>query len=161
MKTTNMKDNQRLRKLFEDHFEGEPWIDVQIWNAIKDLPYADAAKNVYGLNSIWQMVQHMASWRQTLLRRLTGEHIPSPANNYFEPIPVINEQAWQNTLQQLRHSQEALLNYLESGIQMDEVQPGSSYSRYELLQGLLQHDAYHLGQIVLVRKLISIGFTPQ
>ncbi len=30
--------------------------------------------------------------------------------------------------------------------------PESDYSNYDIIHGLLQHDAYHLGQLVLLSK---------
>ncbi|RYY68008.1 MAG: DinB family protein [Chitinophagaceae bacterium] len=149
-----MNENNRLKKLLADHFDGEPWIEVQILASLQGLTARDAAKNIQGLNSIWQIVHHMRCWRETLLRRLQGEQIPSPDNNYFEAIPVVSEKHWMEALEKLTRSQQALLHYLSTDIDMDEKPPGSVYSRYELLQGVLQHDAYHLGQVILIRKLL-------
>lgn len=152
-----MKENQRLKKLLKDHFNGDPWIDVQILNFLKGLVAKDAARNINGLNSIWQIVHHMTCWRETLLQRVQGKKIPSPADNYFVPLKDTRSKAWAEAVKRLKASQKALLDYLGTGNtdDPDERPAGSSYTRYELLQGVLQHDAYHLGQIVLIRKLLK------
>lgn len=152
-----MKENKRLSKLLKDHFNGDPWIDVQLLDSLKGLTAKEAARNINGLNSVWEIVQHMTCWRETLLQRIEGRHVPAPAHNYFFPLKDTSAAAWTAAIKQLKASQEALLDYLSNDniAVIDEAPPGSNYSRYELLQGVLQHDAYHLGQIVLIRKMLK------
>lgn len=151
-----MKENQRLKKLFKDHFDGAPWIDVQIRTSLEGMDPKDAARHIHGLNSVWQIVHHMTSWRETILQRIQGKHIPSPANNYFIEVKDTSSKAWSNTLKKLLLSQGKLMDHLSEEIKGADEKPGNgSYTHYELLQGLLQHDAYHLGQIVLIRKMLE------
>jgi uncharacterized damage-inducible protein DinB len=153
-----MKENERLQQLFRDHFNGEPWIDVQIMGSLKDLKATDAAKNMYDLNSIWQIVHHMTCWRETLLERARGISIASPADNYFIPVAGFSGKAWMKALARLKASQKNILSYLQKEFKDADEKPGNNqYSRYELMQGLLQHDAYHLGQIILIKKLVFAG----
>ena len=44
-----------------------------------------------------------------------------------------------------------LENFNES--QFDKIYPSNKMTYYEHIHGILQHDAYHLGQIVLLSKL--------
>ena len=37
---------------------------------------------------------------------------------------------------------------------MEKVYPNNGMSYYEHIQGIIQHDAYHLGQIVLLAKTV-------
>ena len=151
-----MKENQRLLKLLKDHFNGDPWIDVQLLGSLKGLAAKDAAKNIHGLNSVWQIVHHMTCWRETILERVQGNNIPAPANNYFLPLKDTSSKAWAAALKRLKISQKNLLDHLSKDRTNPDELPGpGTYSRYELLQGILQHDAYHLGQIVLVRKMLQ------
>ena len=152
-----MKENKRLKKLLKDHFNGDPWMDVQILGSLKGLSAKNAARNIYGLNSVWQIVYHMTCWRETLLQRAEGKRIPSPEDNYFVPLEDTSAAAWTAAVKRLKDSQKALLDYLSSGEtgDMDEIPAGGEYTRYELLQSVLQHDAYHLGQIVLIRKMLE------
>ena len=36
----------------------------------------------------------------------------------------------------------------------DKIYPSNKMSYYEHIHGIIQHDAYHLGQIVLLTKLV-------
>lgn len=151
-----MNEQERLSKLLKDHFNGEPWIDVQIIGALKGLKAKDAAKHIHGLNAIWQIVHHMSCWRETILQRVQGKIIPSPPDNYFVAINDTSSKAWTAAISRLKMAQKDLLSYLAKNTDDPDQHPGNgNYSRYELIQGILQHDAYHLGQIVLIRKMLE------
>jgi uncharacterized damage-inducible protein DinB len=152
-----MNELSRLKKLLSDHFDGSPWMDVNIIDTLKNIPASQAAKKINNLNSIWQIVNHMIAWRETNLERLKGEIIPSPENNFIEDIKDTSEEAWQVTLKKMDRSQHNLLSFLSSAkdSMLEKVYITNGHTYYEHLQGILQHDAYHLGQIVLLKKLLE------
>jgi uncharacterized damage-inducible protein DinB len=152
-----MKETQQIAKLFEDLYDGDPWIDVTILGVLKNVSPQQAAKKIApGRNSIWQIVNHIISWRENVLVRVQGNVITTPNNNYFSEIEEISETAWQQSLERLQNSQQQWITFLkhfnESGL--DTIYPGNKMSYYEHIHGIIQHDAYHLGQIVLLTKLV-------
>ena len=59
-----MKETQRIIKLFKDLYEGNPWIDVNITGTLGKITAQQAAKKiVLRHNSIWEIVNHLISWR--------------------------------------------------------------------------------------------------
>lgn len=149
----------RLIPLFRELLDGDPWIDVSIMGVLRETDAALAAKNIGPFNSIWQLVQHMVLWRFALLNRMKGHQHPTPDHNFIFPVADTSAMAWNNLLNDLEKSQEALIEFIGSldNEQLDQTLPGQSYSVFELLNGLLQHDAYHLGQMVLLKKWMSQG----
>src|SRR5580765_3687287 len=146
-----MKESQRLANEYKKLFSGASWIDVNIMDTISPLTAEQAAVKPFpNTNSIWQIMNHLVNWRETILKRIRGERIPSPENNFFEPVTDTSEDAWKETLQRFETSQQTWINTLNS---FDDeelsvmILPGNQ-SRYELIAGILQHDCYHLGQIV-------------
>ncbi|MEO6168199.1 MAG: DinB family protein [Chitinophagales bacterium] len=142
-----------LKKLFN----GASWIDVNIIETLSPLSAEQAAAKPFeSVNSIWEIVNHLVSWRKGVLKRVQGVHFPSPENNFFEPVADTSSQAWKETLQQLNNSQQAWSKALE-GMNATHLGlkwvPGNQ-TNYELISGILQHDAYHLGQIVLLKKFV-------
>lgn len=91
-----------------------------------------------------------------MLQRIQDKTIASPADNYFVPVRDIAEEAWQNTLKKLEDSQEQWRLVLKKVKKKDleKNYPASGMSYYEHIQGIIQHDAYHLGQIVLLAKAV-------
>jgi hypothetical protein len=62
---------------------------------------------------------------------------------------------WNEILDDLKDGQKQLIDILENTIDeklMEEVE-GKAYNYYTLLHGVIQHDLYHLGEIVLLSKL--------
>lgn len=152
-----MRDVERFLKLFNDHYDGDPWIEVNLQGTLEHITAAVASQKVGSLNSIWQIVNHIISWREALLKRIQNEHVPSPENNFIETITDVTPEAWNHTMKRLQVSQDKLLSYLAEKelMNLDEKPLEGQYSRYELIVGILQHDVYHLGQVVLIKKIIS------
>jgi uncharacterized damage-inducible protein DinB len=153
-----VKELNRISNLFEDLYNGDPWIGVNIRDTIKSLTPVEAAKKVFAnSNSIWQILNHLLQWRINLLNRLNGEKAFSPVDNYFIEITDTTEEAWKKLLSDFDKSQEQWLLFLKNADEdsLDIIEPGSSYSRYTFIHGILQHDAYHLGQISMLAKQVK------
>jgi uncharacterized damage-inducible protein DinB len=152
-----MTEQEQLSKLFSDLFDGSPWIDVNIIGTLDDITAKEAATKVFpNFNSIWEIVNHIIRWRETVLKRLSGEEVESPEGNYFSYIRDRSDHAWQETRDSFRKSQDQWMKALKKMKKKDlQMQYASGpLSNYDLVNGILQHDAYHLGQIRLLLKLI-------
>lgn len=152
-----MKQVELLAKEFQKLFNGASWIDVNIVATLASLNAEQAAAKPFGnVNSIWEIVNHLANWREAVLKRINGVDFPSPENNFFEPLADISPKAWTETLQRLNESQKAwsaLLHKMnDSDLEEQSVQ--RKQTKYELISGILQHDAYHLGQVVILKKFV-------
>ena len=152
-----MKETKRITKLFEDLYNGRPWIDVTIMDILKNISAEQAAKKIIPeRNSIWQIINHMIAWRENVLLRVQGNGMVTPNNNYFTQLEIISETEWQKALERLANSQEQWIHFLENSdeSQFDKIYAPNKMTYYEHIHGILQHDAYHLGQIVLLSKLV-------
>jgi uncharacterized damage-inducible protein DinB len=151
-----MKETQRISELFEDMYNGESWIGVSLLDTLQNIPAATAARKEAPWNSIWEIVNHVISWRENVIKRVQGNTVTSPENNYFEPVTDQSDAAWKKTLAALKESQDKWTEFLR---QMDDGDldihyPGNNASYYKNIHGIVQHDAYHLGQIVLLAKKV-------
>lgn len=152
-----MKESERLADQYERLYNGQSWIDVTIEGTLNGLTAKQAAAKPFShANSIWQIVHHLVNWRETVLKRIKGDDIPAPDNNFFVPVIDSSDEAWKKLMHRFESSQqewmEATSNLSEENL--DSIwQPGQQ-SIYELVLGILQHDAYHLGQIVLLKKFV-------
>lgn len=149
-----MSETERITKLFEDLYEGDPWIDVNIIGTLEEITAEQAARRVISeCNSIWEILNHLIKWRLAVSQRIQGITVVGSDNNYFEPVKDISEASWKSTLVHLKDSQkhwiEVLRTFDESALDTT-YQNGITY--YEQIHGIIQHDAYHLGQIVMLAK---------
>ena len=150
-----MKETERIIKLFEDLYNGSPWIDVNIIGILEGITAEQAARHPFPKrNSIWEIVNHLISWRLNVLQRIRGKVIRTPRNNYFSPVKNTSESAWKNTLKRLRNSQQQWIDFLKVFKEKDfeKIYPNNNLNYYEHIHGIIQHDSYHLGQIVLLVK---------
>ncbi|NMH28023.1 DinB family protein [Flavobacterium silvaticum] len=151
-----MNENKFLARQFESLFDGNPWLDNTIMATLKDVSADKASAQPKTVpNSIWQIVHHMACWRQHVLTRIKGDQLQSPQDNFFSPVIDTSAKAWQTALDNLAKTQEEWLSFLEHQYDDDkasEKYKGTSYSVRDVIHGILQHDSYHLGQLVWLVK---------
>lgn len=143
-----------ITKQFTNLQHGDCWIGINFKEALHGV---DAEKacfkiNVEG-NNIWMLVSHIIYWRNTVINRLTGSANPPPFADFLLP-DELTEVNWKQTL----HDFEAVYHLLRSTIHnfkednLHRPSPKQEQTYYELIMGCLQHDAYHLGQIVLLKS---------
>lgn len=139
-------------------YRGNPWYG----NAItRQLARADErlvfSRPVSGAHSMAEILAHLIAWRQLLARRLQGDasYVVRQKESFdwrrIDPHP---ETAWNTLLHVLDKSQKDILNGLENqddGLLNKQV-AGRRYTYRKLLEGILEHDIYHLGQIALLIK---------
>jgi uncharacterized damage-inducible protein DinB len=152
-----MKETQRIIQLFEKGYHGSPWIDVNLVDVLQSVSADQALKKLTpGANSIWEITNHLISWRENVLQRVQGEELKTPAHNYFVAVKKGSEGDWQHTLKKLDATQKDWLKFLKKmeASELNNLYEPNGMTYYEHIQGILQHDVYHLGQIVMLTKLV-------
>jgi uncharacterized damage-inducible protein DinB len=150
-----MMETQRIKSLFENLYDGNPWLDVTLIGTLSEISAEKAAKKpAGGGNSIWEIADHIISWRENVLQRINGQTMITPDDNYFTPVSDTSENAWQQTLKNLATSQQKWMEFLQgfSDPELSGIYPPNGHTHYEHIHGIIQHDAYHLGQVVLIAK---------
>jgi hypothetical protein len=136
--------------------------------AIRGLPAAAAAWiPAPGRKSIWQLTLHVAYWNYAVRNRLEEavsddrgprRRFPRRPANWPEMPAVADGRAWQADSALLRAEHARLLRAIASVPvnRYSEKPPGGRrWTMGELILGIAQHDAYHAGQIQLVKRLWS------
>ncbi len=152
-----MTETKRIISLFKKLYEGDPWIDVNIIDTLKNITAEKAQKRIaQGSNNIWEIVQHIISWRQNVLQRLEGKDMNTPAHNYFEKIENKSTEDWKNTMKTIALTHKQWIRFLENfkTSNFDKIYTPNEMTYYEHIHGILQHNAYHLGQIVMLSKYV-------
>lgn len=156
-KSSKQANIRRVQKLMNDHYSGDPWIDVNINATLKSLTAKQAAEKYGELNSIWQLVNHMISWRKALLARVMDKPVKYSRSNFISEIRDNSPKAWKQAIRNFETSQKMMNSFLKRSDDkmLETISNTSGYSYYELLLSIALHDTYHLGQIILIKKLIS------
>jgi uncharacterized damage-inducible protein DinB len=140
----------------ERAFRGGAWHGPAVAEALAGIDgTAAAARVLAGAHSIWEIVRHLTVWLEVPRRRLDGERLQNlPAERDWPPVEVVSADAWRAALAALEAAHAALrarVLELDDG-QLDDPVAGSDPTVRGMLLGVLQHNAYHAGQIVLLRK---------
>jgi len=170
MKTQNKSSGSELKRLagrFTEVFEGEPWYGTSLRGILASVNPGWAFESPGpGTHSIAELTAHMIGWRVVAICRLQGdtEYLPDQEETFnWRRISPKRSRAWNKLNERLISSQDellALLGLFEEA-DLDHTVPGMSYSRRTLLEGIIDHDLYHIGQIALIQKLLQSRYQPK
>jgi uncharacterized damage-inducible protein DinB len=146
----------RIAKLSRHAFNGEPWYGLALCKLLEDVTAEQAAAHpIPRAHSIWQEVLHAITWRRATTDLLNGKPEPSVTEEQNWPLPAdTSAAAWQRTLDELAESQRQLETAITSvsDERLSEKAPDKPFSLYVLMHGIIQHDAYHAGQIAMLKN---------
>lgn len=126
---------------------------------LQDVTWEQAiAKPIPSGNSIADLVFHMNFYLNAVHHRLMqGNFGDYKHANSFNCPPLSNEADWQALLQKTWDDAETLAKAVEEMPEekaWEEIPP--SYGNfYRNLHGMVEHNHYHLGQIVILKKLLN------
>lgn len=153
-----MFEIDRILDQYDRAMSGDSWHGAPVWTILEGLTPEQAAMHATpNAHNIWELVSHMTFWETEVYRRL--KHLPprSPDKLNFAATPKVTAESWNKTLEDFRQSNRSFrsaLSELEDS-QLDQPLPGRDKSAYVELHGVIQHNLYHAGQIVLLRKTVS------
>jgi uncharacterized damage-inducible protein DinB len=146
-------------------FDGEPWHGPSVVQLLDGItPTQAMATPPGGVHSIAAIVAHLTAWVAEVTRRVTGYPAAEPLEGDW-PIPrAVDHAGWAAMHLELAEAMakltEAVAGFPESRWE-DQVpetrevalEPDVTYEQTVL--GLIQHLAYHGGQVAILRKLVG------
>ena len=155
---------RRLEDQLRRSFEGEAWHGPAVLEALDGVS-ADAAAEppISGAHSIWELALHLTGTYGLVLRRLDGDGRPLSAEEDWPAAPTPTAENWQVTQRGLRQLNQDLRRRVLafSPDRLDALLvPEAPYTAHTQFIGVTQHDLYHAGQIVLLKRALSAG-TPR
>ncbi|SHF08852.1 Uncharacterized damage-inducible protein DinB (forms a four-helix bundle) [Fodinibius roseus] len=140
-------------------FDKNPWYGEPIHSILKSVDPDNVFESpTEGIHSIGELVAHLITYRVFATRRLLGDndYYVSQENSFrWQRLYPEKKDAWDNLMGKLTTEHQHLLSILREsdGSILDKTVGGQSYSFRYLLNGIIQHDLYHLGQVVLIKKM--------
>jgi uncharacterized damage-inducible protein DinB len=143
-KPTTLRD-VLLAELRSTHNKEEWFVPANI--AVKGLT-AEQAKwtDGKGNHSVGQLAYHLVFWNRQSLARLKGETPQKFSGNNDETFNNFDSKTWNETVQQLDEVLTDLEKWVETA---DEAKLKDSAQTFTHIS---THNAYHIGQIIYVRK---------
>lgn len=151
-----MNYTQQIAKHFREVHFGGNWTSSNLKEHVADLTWQQATTKINSLNTIVALVYHMNYYVSAVTRVLEGNPINAHDKYSFDHPPVQAQEDWDNLLDKTWRDAEKLAVLIE---QLPESKLGETFvdekygNYFRNLHGLIEHCHYHLGQIVLIKKL--------
>jgi uncharacterized damage-inducible protein DinB len=148
-----------MAELIERSVSGPMWHGPSLADLLGDVSATHAAaRPVPGAHSIWELVLHMASWTEIVRTRLSPTKPPDPTAE--QDWPAIGDQsaeAWRAAVERLKAAHRDLaadVAEVDDATMIARL-PGRDHTMVAMLHGIVEHDAYHGGQIALLKRALS------
>lgn len=147
---------QIAKHLREIHFGGN-WTWSNLKEHLDDVTWQQATTKVYSLNTIATLVYHMNYYLNAVSHVLEGNPLSSKHALSFDHPQINSQQDWEKLLDKTWTDAENFARLIE---QMHENKLWENISDkygnyYRNIQGVIEHNHYHLGQIVLLKKILN------
>jgi uncharacterized damage-inducible protein DinB len=154
-----MEHNRELAKRFIDVISNNSWVaNNSFKNQLTDLPLEVVLFKYPSLHSIATLAQHVHYYIAGILNVLNGRNLEIKDAFSFDFNPINTEEDWQNILSVFWADAEefALKVAALPEEKLSDIFVKEEYGTYHFnINTLIEHSYYHLGQIVLLKKLIS------
>lgn len=141
----------------EVHFGGN-WTASNLKEQLSDVSWEEANKSIYACNSIATLVFHMNYYIKTVTRVLQGHPLNSKDTESFKHQIIDSAETWAKAKEQFFEEAtifETLIKAIpEEKLWQDFTDPKYG-TYYRNLMGIIEHFYYHLGQLVLIKKIIK------
>lgn len=144
------------RHLREIHF-GNNWTSTSMKEVLENVTWQQAIQNPIEGNSIAVLVYHTNYYLNVVAFLLKGENFKYKHEDSFTVTPINSDEDWKNLLEKTWTDAEKLAKLIESFPEEKLwllISPKYG-NYYKNLHGVVEHNHYHLGQIVLLKKLLT------
>ena len=147
----------QIAKLFRGVHYGGNWTSVNLKDVLTDVTWRQAITQVYSFNTIAALVYHMNYYVGAVVKVLQGEPLDAHDKFSFEYPSIQCQDDWEQLLDKAWTDAETFATLVE---QLPESKFGEIFSDekygnyYRNIHGVIEHIHYHLGQVVLIKKLL-------
>jgi uncharacterized damage-inducible protein DinB len=154
------KEIQSIIRNLQTTLSGEPWFGRAVYSILEE---TDESKVYFKPNntehSLIELLYHMITWADFCLQQLENASTEEIKDVEEKDWREIDQQihAWGKGMEQLKKIHEQLISILETKDDafLSEIVQQRKFNYRFMLNGLIQHNIYHLGQVAYVNKLLS------
>jgi hypothetical protein len=152
-----MNLSAHLAKHLRDVHFGDNWTSVNLKNTLTDVTWQQAITKVHSFNTIVALVYHTNYFVVVVSKVLQGEPLTGSDKYSFDHPSIESRQDWEKLLDKIWADAENFANLIEQlpdSTLWEDFSDGKYGNYYRNIQGIIEHTHYHLGQIVLIKKLL-------
>lgn len=156
-----METTSLLARHLSEFVNGKNLTGSYLKQHLEDITMLEATRKVGDLNTIAALTFHINYYIKALIKVLEGGPLEAKDSLSFTFPPITKEETWNSLQLEIYDNTQrfaALVNSLPKA-KLKAIFVKEIYGSYERnIIGLSEHSHYHLGQIVLLKKLIRNGF---
>jgi hypothetical protein len=159
-----MSLSSQIAKHFREVHFGGNWTVSNLKDNLNDVRWQEATAKINSLNTIATLVFHSSYFISALLRVLNGKVLDANDKFSFNHPPIHSQEDWNNMLSKVWSEVEqaaTLIEQLPENKFREDFADKKYGSYYRNIHGIIEHTHYHLGQIVLIKKLLREEKTSQ
>lgn len=149
----------QLSERFTEVILSGTWIaNTNFHDQLAALHWETAVAKVGSHNTIAELAQHVHYYIAGIKKVLKGGSLDIRDQYSFDFAPIQSQQQWDNFLNKFWADAKEFANLIRlmPEQQLNESFVDQKYGTYlRNIDGMIEHSYYHLGQIVLIRKLLS------
>jgi len=154
-----MSSTSQLAKRFREVMLDGLWIaNTNFKDQLKDISLEQATAKVGSLNTIAMLTFHIDYYIAGLINVFEGGDLEIRDQFSFDLPSIESQEKWEELLHKLWNDSEKFAVLLEQmpDYKMNEVFVDEKYGTYlRNIDGMIEHAYYHLGQITLIKKLLT------
>ena len=155
-----MKLNEQISKQFKDLFLSGQWVgtNLNLKAQLDDVNFEMALTKYDSLNSIAMLAFHINYYLEGVMNVFEGGTLDIKDKYSYDMPPISSQEDWDDMKANIFQNAENFVVLVQQMplSQLDEPFTDEKYGTYlRNLIGMLEHSYYHLGQIVLIKKLLS------
>ncbi|HEU4993653.1 MAG TPA: DinB family protein [Gemmatimonadaceae bacterium] len=154
-----MTRGQRVSEAIERSVSGPVWHGPALVDLVEDVAAPDAASHpIAGAHSIWELVLHVTAWAEIARQRLNSTSpVEATPEEDWPAVGETSADAWRTAIERLKDAHRALAAEtaaLDDARLISRV-PGRDHAVIVMLHGIMEHDAYHGGQIAILKRALA------
>lgn len=153
-----MNTPSQIAKHFRDVLFGGNWTSVNLKETLADISWQQATTKVYSFNTIAILVYHMNYYVGVITKVLQGQPLDGKDKDSFNCPPIESAEDWEKLVSKTWVEAETFASLIEQlpERKLEELFIHEKYGNYyRNLHGVIEHYHYHLGQLVLLKKIIT------
>ncbi|MEW7277201.1 DinB family protein [Aquimarina sp. 2201CG1-2-11] len=148
---------------YNEVFEGDPWYGISLCDALHQIPLEFWDRKPEGAaHSVTEYVWHLIDWKKFVIEKVKENKeytiIMNSSQDWREHVSVNTKDDFNEILGELRRVQQSLCELIVSKEEswFEKRTVGRDYINQYMLEGILQHDIYHLGQLNLIYSQLKL-----
>lgn len=149
-----------IAKHFRDVHFGGNWTCVNLRDTLEDVTWQEATTKREGFNTIAVLTFHINYFVGAVLKVLEGGQLDANDKFSFTHPPITNEEEWHLLLDKVWSDAErsaVLVEKLPEEMLYQDMADPKYGTWYRNLHGIIEHTHYHMGQMVILKKLLRSG----